>query len=92
MSEPRICLHAYVSGRVQGVWFRAFVREEALKRDLAGWAKNLDDGRVEVLICGPESVVLDCAEKLRDGPRLARVEQVKTQSLCWEVYDDFRIF
>jgi acylphosphatase len=92
MNEQRKCLHAYVSGRVQGVWFRAFVREEALKLDLHGWAKNLEDGRVEVMLCGAENTVEDCLDKLREGPRLARVTHIQTQSLCWEIHDDFQIY
>jgi len=92
MSEPRKCLHAYISGRVQGVWYRAFVREEAIKANICGWAKNLDDGRVEVMLCGTISAVDSCIKKLEEGPRLARVNKVQTQNLCWQIYDDFQVY
>ena len=50
----RICLHAYVGGRVQGVGFRQATREEADRLELDGWVRNLDDGRVEVVWEGEE--------------------------------------
>jgi acylphosphatase len=73
------CLHFWVSGRVQGVFFRAATREQALRLGLLGWVRNLRDGRVEVLACGgPEAL-----EKLRrwvgEGPEMARVERVETR-------------
>jgi acylphosphatase len=69
-----------VSGRVQGVWFRAATREKAVALRLSGHAVNLPDGRVEVLVCG----AADAVEKLRNwlwqGPELARVASVDCQS------------
>ncbi len=75
-----ICYKAYASGRVQGVWFRAFVREQALKNDVRGWAKNLTDGRVEALLCGEETAVQSVISALKKGPPLARVDRVDTVS------------
>ncbi|PSQ61596.1 MAG: hypothetical protein BRD21_09250 [Halobacteriales archaeon SW_8_66_22] len=49
--------HVYVSGKVQGVYFRATTREEARKQDVDGWVRNLDDGRVEAAFEGPEDDV-----------------------------------
>lgn len=71
-----ICRHIYVSGRVQGVWFRAFVRDQAEKADVQGWAKNLPDGRVEALLCGDKNSVLKVEAALHQGPRLARVDKL----------------
>jgi acylphosphatase len=66
-----------VSGRVQGVFFRASTREQALKLGLRGYAKNLPDGRVEALAEGDASA-LDALERwLRVGPPMARVESVE---------------
>lgn len=66
-----------VSGRVQGVCFRASTREQALKLGLCGYAKNLPDGRVEVLAEG-NAPTLDALERwLHVGPPLAKVELVK---------------
>ena len=71
-----ICLRGHVSGRVQGVSFRAFARSEALRAGVSGWARNLADGRVEVLLCGEEAAVRGVAEALHRGPPHARVSAV----------------
>lgn len=65
-----------VSGRVQGVWFRAATRERALRLGLAGSAKNLADGRVEVLAIGDEEAIDELARWLWQGPPLAKVTEV----------------
>ena len=69
--------HFLVSGRVQGVFFRASTREQALALGLRGHARNLDDGRVEVVAHG-DAVALDTlARWLAHGPPAARVEAVE---------------
>lgn len=73
------CLHGYVSGRVQGVSFRAFVREQALRAGVSGWARNVPDGRVEVLLCGAESALQQIVHALHRGPTRARVTDVSLQ-------------
>jgi acylphosphatase len=70
-----------VSGRVQGVAFRAHTREEALRRGLRGYARNLADGRVEVVACGDAAGIEALAAWLRHGPPLARVDDVERQSV-----------
>ena len=66
-----------VSGKVQGVWFRASTREQARPLGLRGVARNLDDGRVEVLAAG-EAGALDVLEAwLRRGPTQARVDKLE---------------
>lgn len=68
-----------VMGRVQGVFFRASTREQALKLGLRGHAKNLPDGCVEVLAAG-EQRALDALERwLQVGPPMARVESVERE-------------
>ena len=75
MSTQR--LHAIVSGRVQGVGFREFVRYEATSLGLTGYARNGDDGRtVEVVAEGDDATLHKLLDRLRDGPRFARVEDV----------------
>jgi acylphosphatase len=69
----------YVAGRVQGVFFRASAQQEARRLGLSGWAKNLSDGRVEVLALGAEELVDTMAEWLQQGPRLARVDSLATE-------------
>ncbi|MEX2246497.1 MAG: acylphosphatase [Dehalococcoidia bacterium] len=71
-------LEAVISGRVQGVGFREFVRQEAASRGLTGYVRNSDDGRcVEVVAEGEEPVLDALVQVLRDGPRFARVEGVE---------------
>jgi acylphosphatase len=70
-----------VTGRVQGVWFRAATRERALALNLQGYARNLADGGVEVVASG-ESAALDELERwLWQGPPLAKVSGVDRQPL-----------
>jgi acylphosphatase len=65
-----------VSGRVQGVFYRASTREQALALGLAGMARNLADGRVEVIACGEWQAIEQLERWLHEGPPAARVEQV----------------
>jgi acylphosphatase len=76
-------LHAYISGRVQGVAFRFFAQHEARMLGLTGWVRNLYDGRVEVVAEGEEESLEQFLAELRKGPRLARVEKVETR---WEEF------
>ena len=69
-------LHAFVSGRVQGVSFRYFVMEAAQQRNLTGWVRNRFDGRVEVLAEGPYEALNELLNQLRLGPRSAFVSNV----------------
>jgi acylphosphatase len=70
------CRRFLVSGRVQGVAFRAWTRMHADALGLAGWAMNLRDGRVEVLACGDVAAIERLRELLREGPPAARVTAV----------------
>lgn len=75
----KICRRCYVSGKVQGVFYRASTRERARALRVTGYAKNLDDGRVEVLACGESADVEMLLAWLWEGPRGARVESVNVQ-------------
>ncbi|MBL7716440.1 MAG: acylphosphatase [Bdellovibrionales bacterium] len=77
MREP-IQRHLWVTGRVQGVGFRAFVDREAQRiGGLKGWVRNLDDGRVEVLISGVEAAVQELVKQCAKGPALGRVDRLE---------------
>ncbi len=67
----------YVSGRVQGVFFRDSTRCEARKLGITGRAVNLADGRVEVLACGEPAALDELEAWLREGPRAARVDRLE---------------
>lgn len=69
-----------VAGRVQGVFFRASTRTEALRLGLAGYANNLADGKVEVYAEGDAAAIEALARWLRQGPPLARVSEVRHEA------------
>ena len=72
----RVRRHLFIAGRVQGVWFRDRCRQEALHRGVDGFARNLADGRVEVVLEGPPDAVAAVEAWCADGPPRARVERV----------------
>ena len=84
--------HLFISGRVQGVFFRANMRRVAKEHGVKGWVRNLPDGRVEAVLEGPEDAVKKVIEWAHRGPPLARVERVEVH---WEEYkgefNDFSI-
>lgn len=82
----KICIQCYVSGLVQGVWYRASTQEQALQLGVSGYARNLRDGRVEILACGEEEAVFALRDWLWKGPPHARVNDVKWQIVsCQDV-------
>ena len=86
-----IARHVSVTGRVQGVFFRAWMREQAVALGVTGWVRNCPDGRVDSHIEGDETAVGQLIERLHEGPPSARVEEVHV----WEVetfdFDDFEV-
>ncbi len=74
-------LHIKISGRVQGVWFRASTREEALDLGVNGWVRNTHDGCVEVFMQGPDEAVDRLLAWCYHGPPGARVDDVEIESV-----------
>ncbi len=74
-----ICMQCYVSGRVQGVFFRASARHKAEQLGITGYARNSSDGRLEVLACGTKGQVDDFCAWLSQGPANAEVSNVSCQ-------------
>lgn len=72
-------VHCFVSGRVQGVYYRASAAEQAAQLGLKGFARNLPDGRVEVLACGSKEAVEKLVAWLWIGPSAARVLEVRIE-------------
>ena len=77
----RQCIQAFVSGRVQGVFFRQSTRHEALRLGLTGSAVNLPDGRVEVIACGEPGAIRQLVDWLHQGPPSASVNRVQTANI-----------
>ena len=69
--------HVWVSGRVQGVWFREGCRRRARALGVGGWVRNLPDGRVEAVFEGARPAVEACVEWCRTGPPGARVDALE---------------
>ncbi|MGH8379031.1 MAG: acylphosphatase, partial [Gammaproteobacteria bacterium] len=81
-----ICKHCFVTGRVQGVFFRASAARRAHELNITGYAINLPDGRVEVLACGEAEAVKGFCDWLRQGPPAARVSEVVVREVqCLDV-------
>jgi acylphosphatase len=75
------CIRGIVSGRVQGVGFRYFVRRHADTRQLSGYAKNLADGRVEFLLQGDKTAVQLVLEQIHRGPSYSNVTNVEVEEV-----------
>lgn len=88
----KVRAHVFVSGRVQGIFFRYEARRLAVKFGVCGWVRNLFDGRVEAVFEGEKDNVKRLVEFCRRGPPGARVENVE---VLWEDYkgefEGFRI-
>jgi len=87
----RVARHVRVTGRVQGVFFRAWTSEQAEALEVRGWVRNCPDGRVEAHVEGDDAAVEQMIDKLRRGPPSANVEDVRT----WDVepcdFDSFEV-
>lgn len=85
------CRHFFVSGRVQGVFYRAFTQETARRLGLTGWVRNLPDGRVELVACGEPSRIAELESRLWQGPPHAKVEAVNGRDAELHSFTDFRV-
>lgn len=85
----KICRYCRVSGRVQGVFYRASTRQQAIALGITGWAHNCSDGSVEVLCCGEEDAVAKLVAWLSQGPAGARVLNVTCETRDFEECDGF---
>jgi acylphosphatase len=73
MIQKRI--HIFITGRVQGVFFRQSTRVMAIKNNVTGWIRNLDDGRVEIVAEGEESNINSLTDWCKTGPANSRVDE-----------------
>ena len=84
-------VHLIVSGRVQGVWFRAGAREQALELGLCGWAKNCPDGTVEIHAEGDKKTLEQFITWCRKGPPAARVSALEVEWVVSQSLTTFKI-
>jgi len=86
----RVRARVFITGSVQGVFFRSETRHEAKKRGVRGWVRNIPDGRVEAVFEGEEESVKELIEFCKRGPPGARVKDI---DVIWENYTgEFRDF
>ncbi len=82
--------HIFVSGRVQGVFFRAFTRDVARSFGINGWVRNLPDGRVEAVLEGKKEDIENALKEIKKGPPHAIVENI---DISWdEKVEDLKDF
>jgi acylphosphatase len=85
MSDAAVSARWLISGRVQGVGFRWFVYRQAESLGIKGWARNLTDGRVEVVGVGASDATAAFEAALRRGPMMARVDRLDREDFPHEV-------
>ncbi|USZ67908.1 acylphosphatase [Halorussus salilacus] len=90
-SDDRTRAHVFVSGTVQGVYYRANTRDTARELGIDGWVRNLPDGRVEAVFEGSEDSVSEMVEWCHTGSPAAEVEDVEVEYGDPEGEDGFRI-
>lgn len=84
--EPELVkAHVFIQGKVQGVFYRSWLKGQAESLGLVGWVKNLADGRVEAAIQGPKEKVEDLIQKCREGSSAAQVVHI---DVLYENADD----
>lgn len=74
-----------VTGKVQGVWFRDFVKKNAVVLHLNGWVKNNSDGTVSAAVEGEKEIISQLINKLRIGSPLSKVQDVKVK---WQPFEN----
>ncbi len=86
----KVRAHVFITGAVQGVFFRSETRQVARNYGVTGWIRNLSDGRVEAVLEGEENNVRKTIDFCKKGPRAAKVTNVE---VSWKTYsgtfDDF---
>jgi acylphosphatase len=88
----KVRAHVYISGRVQGVFFRSEIQDEASRQDVNGWVRNRSDGRVEAVFEGEKDRVDRLVEYSRHGPPGARVSGIEVFSEDYKgEFQGFRI-
>lgn len=81
----------YITGTVQGVFFRAFIKEQAEKLDVKGFVRNLEDGRIEIFAEGDSNKVNKMIEIAKKGPKHAQIRNVEIKNERFQDFKNFKI-
>lgn len=81
--------HIYISGQVQGVWYRGWTVKQAQALELGGWVRNRRDGRVEAVIAGDDQALERMIQLFRQGPPAADVKEVLVEDWAGEIPKGF---
>lgn len=86
-----ICVHVRVSGRVQGVFYRAFTRDKAAGLEINGWVRNIPGGGVEAVLEGDRQKIGELLAMMKAGPAGSMVSGFELSEIKCKDYDEFRI-
>ncbi len=84
-------LKIFISGTVQGIFFRQFIKEKADELGLKGFARNLDDGRVEVIVEGKDENVNEMLGACKQGPAQSDIKNTESEEIKHQGFDGFKI-
>ncbi len=84
-------IRIYITGTVQGIFFRGYLKENAEKLNVKGFVRNLEDGRVEVFLEGDSNAVNKMTELCEKGPRHANIRKIETKPERFQDLKDFKI-
>jgi len=87
----KVCFQVHVSGTVQGVFFRASTQQQAIEYGISGYAHNLADGDVELMICGEQENVEAMLQWLEHGPENAEVAELQSKQVPLQEFNHFSI-
>ncbi|MBU1129286.1 MAG: acylphosphatase [Nanoarchaeota archaeon] len=82
-------IRLYITGTVQGIFFRGFVKENAERHNVKGFVRNLEDGRIEIFLEGNSEDVNKMIELCKKGPKHSQIKKVETKE---ERFQDFKTF
>ncbi len=81
----------FITGTVQGIFFRQFIKEHADKNKIRGYIRNLEDGRVEVFLEGQNNNIDDMIEICKKGPKHAHIRNIEEKPETFQDFKDFKI-
>lgn len=90
-SEERQTIRLVISGRVQGVGYRAWIAKETRRLGITGWVKNREDGSVEIVATGTHAMLSSLVRLAWKGPMLTVVDSVETRPLELQDFPQFRV-